>query len=220
MSRRKLGRRGALSGGLAAVLAALPGGGDDGAPHAGLTHQDQKVAQDNAHPPPFLVAFLGWLHTESGRLVLPVAVDMAVPLRAELRVQGVHPAIRIPLYRHCEINVEVMWEEKYRNALLWLDAHEERGPDGVGWINSGLYSGLEIIHPTREALWRADVFEPLLTWINEDLAQATHLAMWETDGSAAWARLLRDGKVLSRGWTLEEREESPSHLVSVHRNLA
>ncbi len=223
MSRATLGRRGALSGGLAVALAVAVAPSvshGEGIDRAALAGQDKDPAEEDSHDPPFLAAFLGWLRTEAGRMALPVSVDTAAPSRIELRVHGVHPAIRIPLDRHCEINVGVMWEEKYRNALLWLDAHEEPGPDGVGWINSGLYSELEVVHPTREALWRADLFEPLLTWINEDLAQATHLAMWEMNGSPAWAHLLRDGKISRWGWTTEENREAPVHLVRVHGHPA
>ena len=217
MSRKTAGRRKAPAGGHAAVLAATPGiTGEEGAAPAALAHQGRVVAQKGARRPPFLAAFLDWLRTESGRLVLPVTVDMATSSRGKLRIQGVHPAICIPLDRHREINASVVWEGEGWDALLWLDAHEKRGPGGVGWINGGFRPEFQVVHPTREALWRADVFEPLLTWINEDLAHATHLALWEMLSGATWARLVRDGKVLRTGWTLEENGGTPAHLLPVH----
>ena len=72
------------------------------------------------------------------------------------------------------------------DQLLWLFADEEPGPGGVGWMDNSVLPDFQIIHPTREALWRENVFGDLLTWINEDLAHATHLAMW---GSADDAHL-------------------------------
>ncbi len=60
------------------------------------------------------------------------------------------------------------------------------------------------------------MFEPLLTWINEDLAHATHLALWALPSGTTWARLVRDGKVLRTGWTMEENGGTPTHLLPVH----
>lgn len=217
MSRKTLGRRGALSGGLAVVLATAPGSsGGEGITHAAPAHQAQDVARENAGHSPFLAAFLAWLSTASGRLVLPASVDMAVPSCSELRVQGVHPAIQILFPQNCEIAVNVEWEGVDWDQLVWLDVYEEPGSGGIGWINGVLFPEFQVVHPTREALWRADVFEPLLTWINEDLAYATHLAIWGIADRATWARLVHDGKVLRSRWTIEANGGTPAHLLPVH----
>jgi len=174
------------------------------------------VAEADACDPLFLAAFRDWLRTESGRFALPASVDTASSLEVQLKVAGVHPVIHIPLSDYTEINVSVVWEEEHWDALLWLDAHEEPGPGGVGWVSGDLPPEYQVVHPTLEAIWRAEVFEPLLTWINEDLAHATHLAMWEVPNRATWARLVRDGRVVRRGWTLEENGGTPAHLLPVH----
>lgn len=217
MSRKTAGRRKAPAGGHAAVLAATPDiTGEEGVAPAALARQGRVVAQKGARHLPFLAAFLDWLRTESGRLVLPVVADMATPSRGKLRIQGIHPAICIPLDGCHEINASAVWEGEGWDGLLWLDADEKPGPGDVGWINGGFRPEFQVVHPTREALWRADVFEPLLTWINEDLAHATHLALWEMLSGATWARLVRDGKVLGTGWTLEENGGTPAYLLPVH----
>jgi hypothetical protein len=217
MDRRTLGRRGALSGGLAVVLVAAPGvSSGEGTAHAAPAYQDQDVARGDADHSPFLAAFLDWLRTESGRLVLPASVDTAVPSCSELRVQGVHPAVQILFPQNCEIAVNVEWEGMDWDQLVWLDAYEKPGPDNSGWINTAMRPEFQVVHRTREALWRADVFEPLLTWINEDLAHATHLAMWEIADGVTTARLVRDGRVLRSRWFIETNGGTPMHLLPVH----
>jgi hypothetical protein len=102
------------------------------------------------------------------------------------------------------------------DQLLWLYADEEPGPGGVGWVDDSVYPEYRIIHPTREALWRTNVFEDFMTWINEDLAHATHLAIWGSADDATWARLVCDGKVLRASWTIAENGGTPTHFLQVH----
>ena len=59
MSRKTVGRRAALSGGLATVLTATPGiSGQEGVARAALAHQGQIAAQEGTRHPPFIAAFL------------------------------------------------------------------------------------------------------------------------------------------------------------------
>jgi hypothetical protein len=75
MNRKTVGRRGALSGSLAAVLVAAPGsGGRKGIVQAAPAYQAQNAAREDVSHSPFLVAFLAWLSTASDRLVLPVSL--------------------------------------------------------------------------------------------------------------------------------------------------
>lgn len=164
MSELKLGRREALSGSLAVVLAAAPGvSNGDGVAHSTLSLQDPELVQGDPCPSPFREAFLTWLREESKRFSLPMSVGAARSTCTELRIQGIHPAIYISLGDASEINVGVEWEGGGWDLLLWLDASEEPGPGGVGWIDDSVLQEFQVIHPTREALWRANIFEGLLT---------------------------------------------------------
>ncbi len=206
-----------MSGGLATVLAATPGSsGEMSTAPASPAHQVQDAAREGARPSPFLAAFLVWLSTESGRIALPVSVDMAVPSCSKLHVQGVHPAIQILFPQNCDIAINIEWEGVDWDQLLWLDVDEEPGPGGIGWINGIAFPEFQVVYPTREALWRADMFEPPLTWINEDLAYATHFAVWGIADRATWARLVHDGKVLRSHWTIENNGGTSVHLLPVH----
>ncbi len=46
------------------------------------------------------------------------------------------------------------------------------------------------IFSSREDLWRDHLFEPLLGWVNEDLAPATAIALFESGGGATWPKLV------------------------------
>ncbi|MDQ2762100.1 MAG: hypothetical protein M3Y22_00950 [Pseudomonadota bacterium] len=47
------------------------------------------------------------------------------------------------------------------------------------------------VFPSLEALWRDHLFDPLLVWINTDLALAKAIALFRS-GGATWARLIME----------------------------
>jgi hypothetical protein len=217
MSKPGLGRREALSGSLAIVLAAMPRGSNgDTVAHPPLYSEKSELLPGNLGPSAFQEAFLAWFSEEPKRFRLPVSLGAVTSTRIEMRIQGLHPAIYISIEDHSDINVFVEWEGVVWDQLLWLFADEEPCPDGVGWMDEAVLPEFQVIHPTREALWRENVFGDLLTWINEDLAHATYLAIWGSADHATWARLVRDGKVLRTDWTIAENGGTPTHFLQVH----
>ena len=80
------------------------------------------------------------------------------------------------------------------DSWLWLDVYPCRVVGG--WVNNSLLGEYRTVHPTMETMWQADMFEPLLSWINETLSRATHLALWGRAHAATEAYLVRDGKRL------------------------
>lgn len=234
MNSKGLGRRRALSGGLAVAvmmahrtdtMAALDtdaGAWRDRTP-AGVAltpaGRDATAEADACHGP-FRAAFLAWLRPASGRLALPALASMVSPSCTELRVRGVHPAISIVLMDEWDIGVGVEWDGVFWDMLLSLDLDAQPAPGGAGWVNHDLDREFQVVHPTREALWRADGFEWLLDWVNQELAPATHLALWCSDGGGCtWAQLVRDGAILRTGRPVAA-ERMPAHLLPVHGHLA
>jgi hypothetical protein len=216
MNKLRLGRRQALSSGLAAIVTTAPSlGKTEALAQAALAQQDEDEEIYVARKKLFEQTFMAWLATESQRFSLPVSVKSASPEEIELRVQGIHPAISISL-GSSEINIGILWDSEWWDYLVWLDCYEEPAPGGVGFVNSIVLPEYRIAYPTLEALWCAEVFEDFLTWINEDLAQASEVAMWQTSGGSTWARLISDGKVLGTRWTIEENGGTPAHLFQVH----
>jgi hypothetical protein len=85
-----------------------------------------------------------------------------------------------------------------------MDVYAEPAPDGSGWRSDLLIPEAQHFHPTREACWREDGFEWLLRWFNDELAPATHLALYGGDDcyrGEDWtaAHLVRDGILLGTG---------------------
>ena len=228
MKGKELGRRRALSGGLAAAVMmahrtdamAAPdtdAGRDRNAAGVALipAGRDAVAEADVCHGP-FRAAFLAWLRAASGRLALPALASTVSPSCTELRVRGVHPAISIVLMDEWDIGVGVEWDGVFWDMLLSLDLDAQPAPGGAGWVNHDLDREFQVVHPTREALWRADGFEWLLNWVNQGLAHATHLALWCSDGGGCtWAQLVRDGAILRTGRPVAA-ERMPAHLLPVH----
>lgn len=231
MNAWRVGRRGALSGALAAAVvgdaAAAPGvgamrpgagapgqrGGEDADDTAQAPRED---AEDTALHAPFRAAFLAWLDGAAGRFALPAVADAESPAHTGLCVSGVHPAIWISLGHDGGIDAGADWGGVGWDLLASLDVAAEPTPDGAGWENALFVPEARIVHPTREAAWRSDGFEPLLDWVNHELAPATHLALWRAEGGGAtWARLVRDGAAVRTGRSIAA-ERTPVHLLPVH----
>ena len=73
--------------------------------------------------------------------------------------------------------------------MLCLDAAPRR--TFVGYVDDMVLPEYQRPYETREALWREEVFEPFLSWVNDVLAPACCLGIWQTEeGGATWANLL------------------------------
>lgn len=219
MNRKRLGRRGVLTAGLATILTVAPGVRDAIAMGETALAQNKHDTEeaDDSHAR-FRAAFLDWLHLASGRLALPVSADVTSPTSTEVRIRGVHPAIGISLEGGSDFSAWVEWEQVSWDSWLWLDVYEE--PVSGGWVNTITLEEYQVVHPTLESLWAADVFEPLLAWINDYLAPATHIAMWGSADDATWARLVRDRKILGTKFFIEDDSRRPTHLLPIHSHLA
>lgn len=220
-----LGRRGALSGGLATVLTTMPdtaGRPGKGMANAVLTYEDQGVVEMDAYHAPFRAAFLAWLRESSGRFVLPMSAHATSTSQTELHVSGLHPALDIVLDGDTDINIFVTWKDVCWDILASMDVYAHLATDGLGWQSTLLIPEARRLHPTQEACWREDGFEWLLKWLNTELAPATHLALYGGDGcyeGEGWtaAHLARDGMLLPTGRPLLSngplRELLPLHAI-------
>ena len=201
------GRRGVLSGSMAAVLArAAPGGVEPGGA------RPVAYAGDHAQ---FRAAFLDWLDAAQQRLRLPLSAQTASPSRTTLHIEGVHPAIALSLRAYGDFTVSVQFDGVCWDSWLWLDVFERRVAGG--WVNDSLIEEYRVVHPTMELLWTADIFEPLLKWINEDLSRATHIALWGEVDRCTEAHLVRNGIRLRTGKVIDA--EDVAHLLPAHAQI-
>ena len=108
----------------------------------------------------------------------------ACTLRSPIRLVATHRSV-------CSCNLkDVFWD-----IVASMDASEQV-PDGPGWHNAWFIPEAQRLHPTREVCCRADGFENLLEWFKDELAPATHLALYGEEDGWTSAHLARDGMLL------------------------
>ena len=132
-------------------------------------------------------AFLSWLEESRGRLALGIRLRTRTDEVLEFSFAGISPAISGALTPH-EINVHAMHENVCWDFLLSIDALPKRARGG-GFFCETCPPGARVF-ADRPALWADHLFEPLLEWVNGDLARAKWLALFGDPGRATWARLL------------------------------
>jgi hypothetical protein len=201
----RLGRRGAIAGAVAAVVTTTPThvsrqlGGITGAPP-----QDPTLAKGSRSHAPFRAAFMRWASDSINRFALPVFVTAISPSQTDLTIPGMHSALRITLQDDTDINIFVTWAAVFWDILASMDVCAELAPDGHGWHNTLLIPEARRLHHSQAECWREDGFEWLLKWINDELALATHLALYGGDGcdnGGGWtaAHLAREGLLVRSG---------------------
>ena len=87
-----------------------------------------------------------------------------------------------------EMSIPVIWEGICWDVLCWFETYPKRIPGG--YVCDECPEDTRPIFPTREALWRAEVFEPFLEWVNSDLANAVAVSISGSPGRITWARLV------------------------------
>lgn len=81
------------------------------------------------------------------------------------------------------VRTENCWD-----VLHWFETYPKRVPDG--YVCRECPEDDRPIFPSREALWRAEVFGPFLEWVNHDLANSVAVSVSGTPDSVTWARLV------------------------------
>ena len=147
-------------------------------------------------------AFVLWLRENRSRFFVPIQIT-------EVNHSGI--GLKFPNYPDClsvglsrfDLSVYVEWHGIGWDMLISLDAVPERVPGGY---RSVLNTDLEAVFPTREAVWRNDLFEPFLSWVNNKLACATALRLYGQRGESTWAVLFDE---------MDELQESRSCMVNI-----
>ena len=154
-------------------------------------------------------AFLRWLRQNSMRFAVPLSIDRRTDTAIEFSFRGVNPTIKGAVV--CDgISAYVEWRDKLWDFFVDFDAaprrqstravHDDvlrfRGrhcktPNRLGFYCMLCKPDARTVYASRYALWRNEVFEPFLEWVNSDLAHAQRLGIHGRWGSS-WAELLRD----------------------------
>ncbi len=120
--------------------------------------------------------FLPWFEEASSRFAVPVLLGRRTARRWKLRFGGGTTSALRPELHGCEIGVYAEWGEDAWDQVLSLLVAPRRTP--FGYINLWTLPEYREPYATREALWRSELFEPFLRWVNETLAPASHLGVW------------------------------------------
>ncbi len=72
-----------------------------------------------------------------------------------------------------ELCIRVTWDDDWWDMLTCLESYPKRVPGG--YVCTECDPATRATFSTREALWADELFEPFMTWANEDLAPAKAL---------------------------------------------
>lgn len=139
-------------------------------------------------------AFIAWYREHEQEWQKPLLFVSRTDGYLSLTQPGLSPAVEIYLHSY-EFAVYAGWQDQYWDVLMCYDASIEL--TDKGYFDRCTLPDYRIAYPTRESLWQAEMFEPLMNWINNKLLSAKWLGLYKLDESdgklgATWAELLTE----------------------------
>lgn len=184
----QLNRRSLLSGSLAVVPAQRSS--------SALTPSRSGACDAAAHAL-FLAAFQRWHQETSTLFALSVTVRPVSPIKTRLHIDCLPSILKINLIHVGRIRTDVTLNDLWIGYASCHDVCAQ--PCRWGWHNTQrAHDHAKQVYPTQEECWRSEGFEPLLEWINTELATATHVALHPSGGWTA-AALIRNGLIIRTG---------------------
>ena len=135
--------------------------------------------------------FVDWLEAARPRLSVQPRVTRHSDRFLEIAFDGLTPAISAYLGSY-DIDVWVEWDGHCWDVVF--HAHVVPAGRRSARICDTCPSEAHSTYANREALWRDHLFETFLFWVNETLAPASVLALYQSD-STTWVKLLCQGDV-------------------------
>lgn len=166
--------------------------------------------------PPIQRAFSVWLDEVRADLPVPLVVKRRTDEAVSFAIGDTWPILAGRLNGY-ELEVYVKYADVSWDIIISLWVVVQRTPEG--YVCSACLPGHQKLYPTRDALWRGELFELFRDWLTTDFAPATHLGLFHSEkGGATWAKLLKsDAECDHAAHCLLLRPAppagSPSHLV-------
>lgn len=129
--------------------------------------------------------FLEWLRKNRHRFRVPVEIKHRTDQAIELAFAGYHHSLSAYLSNWC-LDVSVNWQGECWDLLGSFESNPSTVTGGYHCLLCSPEDRQTFIN--RDALWTAEVFEPFLEWVNQTLAPANWIALYDFGGSIA-ARL-------------------------------
>jgi hypothetical protein len=142
-------------------------------------------------------AFSKWLEKNRARFAVEIKLGRRTDTALEFSFAGIDSAISGALTTW-EINVTVTHEDECWDFLLSLDAEPKRVQSG--YICRLCPPDSRPVFPNRPSLWTAELFEPFLEWVNEDLAKAKWLVLEGSKSSMTRVTLVNTVSDTSEAW--------------------
>jgi len=123
-------------------------------------------------------AFDRWYRASQDRFAIKLEFIRRTDSCLTFGFQGVNRIIDVSLSN--DLSVHVTWDDTSWDMLLSLDAFPKRVRGG--YVCTECDPAIRQTFPSREALWEDHLFEPLLEWVNENLAPAEALRLYGAGG--------------------------------------
>ena len=157
-------------------------------------------------------AFLTWLEEARSKIQVPIRVEKQTRGDVEFSFGGIPTILRgrtsfrryamppnrrrrVPAQKVSfgEMYIWVTWQHETWDLLRDWDAFPLKTENGYVCDQCPVENRQTF--PDLDAIWKDHLFEPLLQWINEDLASACAIGIYQLrhDDGARWAKLLRQG---------------------------
>jgi hypothetical protein len=141
-------------------------------------------------------AFLSWLDKNHHLFAIGVVVESRTDSSLIFSFEGINCAIRGLLNTH-ELDVWVEWNGYCWDYIFSFDSAPMRTPDGFVcklcrdyFLDKNPDKQFDAIYRSREEIWKKDIFEPFLEWVNSELAPAKFIGLFGETDHATTVRLL------------------------------
>lgn len=148
--------------------------------------------------------FSRWLAVNASRFQVPLHSRRRTDRSWEFRFAGLVDVLRIHLVRH-EIAVAVVRQGECIDLLTCFEAAPKRSRGGVG---CQFCTDSDAWYPSLAALWIDHLFEPLLDWVNGQLAVADSL---ELSFGGGWSA----ARLIGLPWQIAHRESGSGVRVEI-----
>lgn len=136
----------------------------------------------------FQRAFVRWFQENCSRFAVPVRLASVTAKGVRLNFPN-HPDCIFVWLNHMGLSVCVDWDGTCWDMLISLDVSEKAVPGGY---RCELCEDANSSWLTLEALWQNHLYEPFLSWVNNELAPAHRLMIFGDHLTVSWATLCNE----------------------------
>lgn len=131
-------------------------------------------------------AFIAWHGEHIAEFKQPLQLLSRMDGQMNFTMLGLNPNIRIQLDA-ADFGAYADWQGQTWDILMYYDVCIEL--TNQGYFDELTLPDNRVPYSTRECLWQAEMFGPMMTWFNNKLLPAKWLGLYKDEG-ATWAKLM------------------------------